>query len=98
MPQPKNLRNRSLNLCRQICQAYDLEVHLVLVREKDGQQPGGHGVVEDRVDGGVDVEHETRKVQEVVEQLRRKASINGQWTYVRKKMKTTSMFICSWIS
>ena len=70
MPQPKNLRNRSLNLCRQICQAYDLEVHLVLVREKDGQQPGGHGVVEDRVDGGVDVEHEAGEVKQVVEQLK----------------------------
>jgi len=32
-------------------------------------EPGGHGVVEDRVDGGVDVEHQTREVQEVVEQL-----------------------------
>ena len=84
MPQPKNLRNRSLNLCRQICQAYDLEVHLVLVREKDGQQPGGHGVVEDRVDGGVDVEHETRKVQEVVEQLRRKASMDNGHMYERR--------------
>ena len=69
MPQPKNLRNRSLNLCRQIGQAYDLEVHLGLVREKDGQQPGGHGVVEDRVDGGVDVEHEAGEVQQVVVHL-----------------------------
>ena len=71
-------------LSEPVSAAYDLEVHLVLVREKDGQQPGGHGVVEDRVDGGVDVEHETREVQEVVEQLRRKASMDKGHMYERR--------------
>ena len=71
-------------LSKPVSAAYDLEVHLVLVREKDGQQPGGHGVVEDRVDGGVDVEHQTREVQEVVEQLRRKASMDNGHMYERR--------------
>ena len=71
-------------LSEPVSAAYDLEVHLVLVREKDGQQPGGHGVVEDRVDGGVDVEHQTREVQEVVEQLRRKASMDNGHMYERR--------------
>ena len=59
-PQPKTLLNLSRNLTETISSSH---CH---VRR---YQPGGHRVVQDRVDGGVDVEHQAAEVEDVEVEL-----------------------------